>query len=288
MIELKNDLESLRSLTQLFTPSTFKRIVQKKDYNSINNRIKGHINIKKPINKYDLIKYLYKELQERYKSEYLYKNALINKLLLGKYSTNTTTMLNEFKIGNSIADFVLLNGEAIIFEIKTEFDSLEKLRKQITDYLQFANKIFIVANSKFIEKLLVDFSDTTIGIIEFTKRDTLSEIKPANENNTYFDHTTLFKTLRKQEYLDIVRNYFGFIPCVPNTLIFKECLSMVKTINVRKFQQLTYQKIKERKLKCPDLLKSEKTPYELKHVCYSLNMNKNEYKELYQFLNQTV
>lgn len=288
MIEIKNDIESLRSLSQIFTPSNFKKIVRKKEYSFTNKRIKKYISFQTPIKKYSLIEFVYQELQKSYKNEYLYKNALINKLLLGKYSLNTTTVINEFKIGNSIADFVLLNGEARIFEIKTELDSLDKLSKQVFDYCRFANKVYVVSNSKFIDKLVSEYLDTNVGIIEYTQHNTLKEVVEAKNNDLYFNHLIIFKTLRKQEYLDIVNDYFGYLPNVPNTQIFKECVSLVKKIDVKEFQKLAFQKLKERKIKCPDLLKSERTPYELKHICYSLDMNQNEYSELYQFLNQTI
>jgi hypothetical protein len=288
MIEVKNDIDSLRSLSQIFTPSNFKRIVRRKDYSNTINRISKHVTFQTPANKRNLIESVYKELQTNYKSEYLYKNALVNKLLLGKYSLNTTTIINEFKIGGSIADFVLLNGEARVFEIKTELDSLDKLSKQVFDYCQFANKVYVVTNSKFIDKLASEYRDSNIGIIEYTQQYTLREVVEAKDNSKYFDHLTIFKTLRKQEYLDIVNQYFGDLPKVPNTKIFKECVSLVKLIDVKEFQRLAFQKLKERKLRCPYLLKSDKTPYELKHICYSLDMNESEYYELFDFLNQTI
>jgi hypothetical protein len=288
MIEVKNDIDSLRSLSQIFTPSNFKRIVKRKDYSYTINRISKHVTFQTPANRKNLIESVYKELQTNYKSEYLYKNALVNKLLLGKYSLNTTTIINEFKIGGSIADFVLLNGEARIFEIKTELDSLDKLSKQVFDYCQFANKVYVVTASKFIDKLASEYKDSNIGIIEYTQQYTLREVVEAKDNSKYFDHLTIFKTLRKQEYLDIVNQYFGYLPKVPNTKIFKECVSLVKLIEVKEFQRLAFQKLKERKLRCPDLLKSDKTPYELKHICYSLDMNEREYSELFDFLNQTI
>lgn len=288
MIGLKNDIESLRSLSQIFTPTNFDRILRKSDITNTRDRINKHVISTTKISNRNLLQYIYKELQNNYKSEYLYKNALLNKLLLGKYSLNTTTVINEFKIGKSIADFVLLNGEVRIFEIKTEFDSLEKLNKQLNDYIQFANKVYIVSSSKYIDKLIDDYKNTTIGIIEFTENNTLKEIIPAKENNFFFNHITIFKTLRKQEYLDIIRNYFGFVPNVPNTKIFKESLKLIETIKIDEFQKLAFQKLKERKLRCPTELISDMTPYELKYICYSLDLSDKEYKSFYQFLNQKV
>jgi hypothetical protein len=286
MIELKNNIESLRSISQIFTPSNFKKIVRLKDYSSTDKRLNKHIISYSKNKRGEVIEYLYRELQDNYKSEYLYKNVLINKLLLGKYSLNTTTVLNEFKIGTSIADFVLLNGESRIFEIKSELDSLEKLKKQITDYCQFANKVYVVTSKKFIDKLISEYKNTTIGIIEVTNQNTLREVKEAKDNSLTFNHITIFKTLRKQEYLEIIYDLFGYIPSVPNTQIFKECLKLANTVNVVEFQKYAFNKLKERKLKCPELLKSKQTPYELKHICYSLNMSQTEYNVLYSFLNQ--
>ncbi len=288
MIKLNNDIESLKSLSQIFTPTNFNRIVRKNDCAATQAKIEKHISTQYSISNLEILQYIYKQQLANYKSEYLYKNALLNKLLLGKYSINTTTVINEFKVGRSIADFVLLNGDAKIFEIKTEFDSLEKLDKQLEDYKQFADKVYVVTNSKFLHRLVSEFKETTIGIIEFTNHNTLKEHKPAIENSNSFNHTTIFKTLRKEEYLDIIQKYFRKIPEVPNTKIFKESLKLVETINVVEFQKLAFQKLKERKLKCSQEFLSDKIPYELKHICYSLDMSSNEYTYLYNFLNQKI
>jgi len=287
-VELKYNTVSLRSLSQLFTPTTFSKIVRKKEYSIVDSRLKKHITNTKGLTRINLIKTIYSKLEKQYKSEYLYKNTLINKLLLGRYSLNTTTIINELKIKNSIADFVLLNGEIRIFEIKTELDGLQKLSKQINDYKTFANKIFIVTNSKYVNSLSKLYQNDTIGIIEYTKKKTLKEIKPAIEDSKHLDYEVLFKSLRKNEYLELINSYFGFIPNVPNTLIFKESLKMVKTIEISVFQKLVLKQLKKRKIKFPDLLKSTQTPDELKYLCYTLNFNRKEYLTLYEFLNKKI
>jgi hypothetical protein len=201
---------------------------------------------------------------------------------------STTTVFNEFKIGNSIADFVLLNGTARVFEIKTDLDGLDKLNKQINDYRQFADLVYIVTSSKFIKKILLDYSDTTIGIIELTHKNTLKEIKKAESNLIYFNPLVIFKTLRKSEYLEIIYDFYNYIPDVPNTKIFKVCLELIYNIEPATFQKLAFQKLKKRKIKCPSLLKSEKTPMELKQICYSLDLSERDYNSLYTFLEMVI
>ncbi len=287
MINVTHDIESLRCLSQLFSPAVFKRII-KNDTILFEQRIRKHLSVNENITNAQLIKSLYSSFEISYKNEYIYKNTLINDLLLKKYCLETTSVLNEFKIANSIADFTLLNGEARIYEIKTEYDSLDKLKKQISDYQKFANKVYVVSDSKFITKVLNEYEKSVVGIIEFTSNNELKEIKPATENLIFLDHSTIFKTLRKNEYLEIIYDFFGFIPEVPNTMIFRECLSLILTIDISLFQKMAFNKLKERKLKCPNLLKSNETPYELKYICNSLNLNNKEYQSLYSFLNQTI
>src|SRR6267154_2290198 len=70
--------------------------------------------------------------REGYRHEYIYKAALVNKILLGKHSLQTASMLNEFRVGECKADLAILNGTATVYEVKSERDSLVRLRKQIT------------------------------------------------------------------------------------------------------------------------------------------------------------
>ncbi len=289
MLNQKQKIDNFRYLSQLFSAPNFDRIIRANDQTSFKRRIKKHYPLLKPNSTYkNVLSFLYSELQSNYRSEYLFKNTLLNKLLIKKYSLKTTTVLNEFAIGSSIADFVLLNGESRIYEIKTDLDGLDKLKKQINDYVQFSNKVYIVTTSKHSGKIIQEYKGTTIGIVELTTNNSLKKLKEAGDNSKYFNSVTIFKTLRKQEYLDIIKDYFGFTPQVPNTLLFKECLKLISNIDPKIFQSLVYTKLKERNIKCPELLVSKKTPDELKHICYTLDMSELEYTKFYNFLNTTI
>ena len=183
MILVNKNIANLRSLSEIFTTSNFNKVVRQKDYKLTEKKLREHYSIERTNTTYKkVLGSLYLELQSEYRSEYFYKNNLLNRYLLKQYSLSTTSVFNEFKIGNSIADFVLLNGTARIFEIKTDLDGLEKLEKQLNDYKQFADLVYIVTSSKYINKLVHDYSDSTIGVIEFTPRNTFKEHKEAESN----------------------------------------------------------------------------------------------------------
>ncbi|MBE7633586.1 sce7726 family protein [Tenacibaculum finnmarkense] len=285
-MNINYNIESLRSLSQIFSTANFNKIVRKKEYANTFERIKKHTTFHNQTSNNEILNSIYNELSRSYRSEYIYKNTLINKKLIKEYSLKTTIALNEFKVGNSIADFVLLNGKARVFEIKTELDSLNKLEKQIADYYSFATDVYIVTSSKHIQKLLEIYKETTVGIIELTKKNSLKEIKSAISNTDLLDHSIIFKSLRKNEYTKVLEINDIEIPNVPNTLYFKECLNLVKNINIIEFQKSAIKVLKNRNIKNPDLLKNERIPNYLKHICYSLNFSKLEYEELNSFLNK--
>ena len=285
-MEIENNNENLRSISQIFTSPSFRKIIEEGQFDVLDNRVSKFISKDKNYTRNEQIQFIYKFLNKNYRAEYIYKNTLLNKILLGKYSTNTSTAFDEFKIGFSIADFVLLNGEAKVYEIKTEFDSLEKLDKQIKDYKKFADKIYVVSNSRFLPTLIDRYSQTSIGIIELTNRNTLRTIIKAKSNQNYFEHEIIFKTLRKQEYCKIIKDYYGFILDVPNTLIFQESLDLIKKIPIIDFQRNAVKILKKRKLKCPEHLNAKSTPYELKYLCHSLDLKEAQYLKLHKFLIQ--
>lgn len=285
-MDINNSIESLRSLSQIFSPANFTKIVREKDYVNTFERIRKHTRINQSTTNFELLNCIYNELLHSYRNEYVYKNILINKKLINKYSLKNTIVLNEFKIGNSIADFVLLNGKARVFEIKTELDGLNKLEKQIADYYSFASEVYIVTSSKHIQKILELYQDTKVGIIELTKRNSLREIKPAIGNTELLEHSKIFKTLRKSEYIEILKTNSIKIPEIPNTVFFRECLKLSKCISILDFQKAAIKILKKRNIKNPDLLIDNRIPNYLKHICYSLNLSKPEYEELDSFLNK--
>ena len=148
-----------------------------------------------------------------------------------------------------------MNGEARVYEIKTELDKLDKIQKQIEDYRKFGNKIYIVAHQSHLNKLVQLYGDSEIGLIELTKRNALKEIKVAKENEN-IEIETLFKTLRKDEYQEVISRYYDAIPDVPNTLIFRECLNLAKKIPVFEFQKLAIEVLKKKLKVSPRVLRT--------------------------------
>ena len=166
--------------------------------------------------------WIYNMLFKNYRNEYIYKNAIANKILLGKHSLNTSHMLTEFRVGKCKADAVVINGTSTVYEIKSEFDSFARLENQVEAYYQTFDHINVITSNTQATKLESVLPDA-VGILVLTDRNTISTIRESKSNKKNINLDTLFDSLRKKEYMKVVEEYYGIVPNVPNTQIYREC-----------------------------------------------------------------
>lgn len=215
----------LPSLSRIFTPIVMDSLAQKgySPYLSevcINSGLLEEIDPATTLGQF--FDWIYNLLFKNYRNEYIYKNVIANKILLGKHSLYTSQMLTEFRVGRSKADVVLLNGTSTVYEIKSEFDSFARLEKQIQAYFEIFNYINVITSASQASKLESILPETA-GILVLTNRNSIATIREAKANIENTKPEILFDSLRKTEYTKVINEYYGSIPAVPNTMIYKEC-----------------------------------------------------------------
>jgi hypothetical protein len=168
----------------------------------------------------ELFASFYDYLVMNYRSEYIYKNAIANKILLGKHSLNTSSMLQEFRVDQCKADTVVLNGTSNVYEIKTELDSLERLKKQIEAYSKVFDMVHVIAHQSQLKKL-EDELPKRIGLMELTAKYSIKTIREAASGKKKVSPEVIFDSLRKQEYQNILLKHFSALPNVPNTKAYQ-------------------------------------------------------------------
>lgn len=234
------------------------------------------------LNNTHLINKVYKYIMKEYRNEYFYKNTLLNKLLLGRHSLNTTTALTEVPINKSKADFILINGKAIVYEIKTGLDTLDRLDSQINDYYKAFNHVSVVSCESNYEKLSEMLKDTKVGISILTDKNTISTRKEPIENNEDLDYYAIFKILRKNEFENIILSYYGELPVTTQVKYYKECFKLFSAIEKSIVYEYFLKELKKRNLK--EVEEYKKVPYELKFMVYFSKFKKNDYYKLDSFL----
>lgn len=277
-----------RSLSRLFTNPVFKQIIKSGNNSFILSKLKKYdsqLSLNHGMQVKQVLANAYKYLGRNYRNEYLYKNTIVNNILLGRHSIRTATMLNEFKVGSSIADVVVLNGTSTVYEIKTELDSPDKLQKQIEDYRKVFVKTFLVTHHSLANKYLELIKGKSTGLLALSDQFRLSVIKDATEDYSHLCIDTMMRCLRKEEYTSIVKEVHGDIPKVSNINFFRECLAIANNSDSSVIYDKMLKQLKRRSLITSSFLESEQVPKEIKHICLCINPSKQEYNRLIHFLN---
>ena len=169
-------MDNRNMINRVFSQKILHQIAIKNKSDVVDEAYDFYIQGPKNINVIQKMKSLYNYLKSLIVTNIL-QNTMLNKLLLGRHSVNTTTALSEMPIGKSIADFILLNGKGVVYEIKTELDKLDRLDNQINDYYEVFNYVVVITNNKHLNKVMARYKDTTVGILVLTTRNTLSEVQ---------------------------------------------------------------------------------------------------------------
>lgn len=225
-----------------------------------------------------LISEIYTYLGVSNRNEYYYTNTLLNKLLVGIHNVNTTTALSQVRIGVHIADFVMINGEGCVYEIKSDLDNFERLSDQLYDYFKAFSKVSVLAPDHERERVasmldsLGEWGEC-VGIYGLTDKDIIfsraNERKP-KQYDGLLDYKTIFTLLRKREYENILLDYFGELPNVAPVFYFKESLKLFERIPILEAQALAFKELKKRnKITKNDF---QLIPSELKAVTYFTNL----------------
>lgn len=277
-MSVSNDL----ILKRVFTKNMLKKLIYNGDNEMFSYCVRRYIRNPEGKDVRTLISEIYSYMNNEYRHEYLYKNTLLNKLLLGKHSLRTTTALTELPIGKSKADFVMINGKGTVYEIKTELDNVERLNNQIEDYYKAFRFVYVVTCEQHYNKI-IDMIDENVGIIILTNKNTLKTMREAKDTTTFLDYSTIFKILRKDEFESIIKEAGYLLPIVSQFKYYKECQKLIKAIDLFSLQSYMLNKLKKRGVIYIEEFK-EVVPYELKFLVYFSNFSKNDYLALNKIL----
>lgn len=246
--------DSSRAINRVFTRKVICDLLQGKRNDVFDYVVQRYIDEPENKNHGDLISEIYAHLGKQQRNEYYYMNTLLNKLLCGIHSVNTTTAFSQIHIGHSIADFVMINGEGRIYEIKSDLDNFDRLNDQLSDYYRAFSKVSVLASIHELEKVkrvLSTFGNMgeAVGIYVLSEQGTIFNKERSREPiefNDMLDHTSIFKLMRKREYENVLLSYFGQIPQSDPVFHFKACFECFEKISILDAQKFTFQELKKR------------------------------------------
>lgn len=271
---------------RVFTKRFLKMCLEDKHIEILDVIVEQYFSTEKFKNNQDIISHIYSYMSFNYRNEYIYLNTLFNKLLLGRHSLNTTSAITQLPIEHSKADFILINGKAVVYEIKTELDSFERLVYQIDDYYKAFTHVNVITCEENYYKLYKMLKDTSVGICVLSKKNNVIQQKKSPiENFENISHKTIFKILRKFEYETIILDYFDRLPNCTQVKYYEECLNLFRTIPLKRVYDYFLKELKKRN-KVLDVKKFKNIPYEMRSAVYFSNFNNAHYDKIDVFLNQ--
>jgi hypothetical protein len=188
-------------------------------------------------------------LATSYRSEYVYKNLIASKMFVGRHRAANAVFVNEFAVGSAVADSVLINGRATVYEIKTELDNADKLDRQLAEYYRAFPLVNVVVHESVVARYAAQLRDTPAGLISVGKRWRLSTVKPAEERHADLCVRTMFNTLRVREVEKALTDLGFKLPVVPNGRRYGEHLNLAMQVPPAEFHRAWLAAIKDRRLR---------------------------------------
>lgn len=281
-------INKMRSYSSIFSSTYFSKLLKLNDYSFIDDKISTYDKdlVGNTIYTYnDYIKFIYKELKKQYLNEYIYKNTFISEFIIKHYGLKDTNVINEFRVGKSVADLVMFNGTSKAFEIKTELDSSKRLIGQLSDYRKLFKQSYILTHERLVDKYLKE--DPSVGVIilkQAPRSLRIEEVRPALVNNTICSNT-LMRVVRTEEYKNIVESYYGGLPKMNSFNMFNICEKLIADIPNDILNELFIKVLKKRKTNTINL-RSYQT--ELKQLGLAMNLGNKKYNELIDVLDKPI
>lgn len=219
---------------------------------------------------------VYRYLSSHYQDEYYYKNEMLNQLV-----SSEDTAIVELPVSGSIADFIIVNDSATVYEIKTALDNFDRLESQISDYSRAFAKVAVVIPAEKLDSLLQKIDNQKIGIVIETDGQ-FSVYREPVADMSHLSHRAMFGILRKPEYSAIIKQRFGVLPEVSDFEYYETCYALFSQIPMQEAYQLFVNTLKKRKLQ-QDILN---IPYGFHGLTYFVKLNRREYARFLSFLDQ--
>lgn len=236
----------------------------------------------------EAISEIYHFMDCEYRNEYYYKNTILNQLLIKKHDLYNTAALTELPIGDSKADFIMINGRGVVYEIKTDLDNLFRLENQIKDYYKVFSYVYVVVGNKQLSHVKEFLKDQEVGIYELTSSGKLICRKKAFYNKENLSYEAMFQVLRKAEFESILLKHFHKLPEVNSFQYYRECQKWLKRVNIITLQKDVMKCLKARTLMLVENKLEEKVPYELRFYAYFSKKINSDYQEIDTFWNERM
>lgn len=236
-------------LNHFFTQSVWSSLLNEGSHRRLDAILKryaeGRIDYRSMSNK-EVVDWLYSFLSDNWRNEYFVKNELLRHYLVEQKPSKDAVALTQLPIGLSRADFVVVNGDGVVYEIKTDRDSFERLESQLKDYYKVFSKVYVVVGDVLLEEAKQRLSKSKTGILHLGKDNHLTKIKAAIPDKRSFDALTMLRMFRRDELDDTMVKCLGHLPQVGSMFYHRVAHESLLNVSVDKLHHHLMRCLKQR------------------------------------------
>ena len=222
-----------------------------------------------------ILRDIYHLLEKSYPNEYVYKNKLINQWIMRYLGNENSMVFNEFRMGRVIADLAMFNGVSRVFEVKTPLDKETRLVNQLSEYEKLFDEVYVVVPIELLDRYS-KFNDN-VGVIVFD--DSLGDFSlyRGASFNRRKDVGVIMEVLHTHEYIRVVNDYYGELPCMNAFNQFNICKELIGEIPNDILNSIFIRVMKDRSVHNYFF---NKINSEFNQICLSMNLGLNERNEM--------
>lgn len=150
--------------------------------------------------KYD--RFVFELLERYYRNDFFVRHRFFSNVL----STKNATSFFELPVNESRADMVSINGKSVAYEIKTRYDSLNRLTKQLDDYSKAFEYVYVICDRDILEDVL-NTIPSHCGIYTYNDRNRISfKLYKRAIKSDLLDNKTMLSMMLKSERIRFFKN----------------------------------------------------------------------------------
>lgn len=287
VIEMQYNPETNRLLSRALSRPVFTALARGEDTKNIFKGLYDANLIPSDKTLDDLFKLAYDNSHSNYRNEYVYKSAIVNKIIFGRHSPRTASLLIELPVGKSIVDAAVFNGTSTAYEVKTEFDSPRRLATQTPDYLKVFDQVYIVTHPDFAKNYISEI-DERVGILSLDTKDRIKTIRAAVQNRANTDPKTTFRTLRRNEYVSALESITGEKISLPNGIISNHCEKIFTSLSQETIHNIFVSAMRKRTTDIDTINFVSALPKHLRVLGYSAQLSTPQRKRVLDRLNNKL
>jgi hypothetical protein len=215
---------------------------------------------------------LHNALFNSHRSEYVFKNQIVSKIVFGRHSPRTASALLELPMGQSVADVVILNGTTTVYEVKTDFDRFDRLATQLDDYADHVEHVNVVVSEKRAAAAERSIQPD-IGILALRRSGALSVVRESSSNMPRLSTRRLYLMLRTGEAIDLLGRTTGYEPDVPSGHLWLRMRTLFEELPIQQAHREVISQLRKRGTSAAKLVSDDSFPPSMRALAYSSELS---------------